>query len=193
MLASYNYVNFFPQVLQTAGENLVSNDSSPLSDENSHVDANTSLDFKHFNSFLLSSTLDIDYSKTQAFDYTTIVYEVGLELETVSLISESEFDKTEFDRTASDLRLHHYRSTLFYGDLLNSYWNEWTYHMVSQRAMNGCAYSNKKNLFVLIGTKSWLDMCDCNVWVCALHCPVPPLGTDYHKQGIGIEIPVPIR
>ncbi len=35
-------------------------------------------------------------------------------------------------------------------------------------------------------------MCDCYVWVCALHCPVPPLGTDYHKQGIGIEIPVAI-
>ncbi|XP_064406451.1 myosin-10-like [Halichondria panicea] len=111
-------------VLQTAGENLVSNDSSPLSDEDSHVHANTSLDFKHFNSFLLSSTLDTDYSKTQAFDYTTIVYEVGLELETVSLVMES-----EFDGPASDLRLHHYRSTLSYGDLLNSYWNEWTYHM----------------------------------------------------------------
>ncbi|XP_064406499.1 myosin-9-like [Halichondria panicea] len=111
-------------VLQTAGENLVSNDSSPLNDEDSHVHANTSLDFKHFNSFLLSSTLDTDYSITQAFDYTTIVYEVGLELETVSLVSES-----EFDGTASYLRLHHYRSTLSYGDLLNSYWNEWTYHM----------------------------------------------------------------
>ena len=123
---------FFPQVLQTAGENLVSNDSSPLSDEDSHVHANTSLDFKHFNSFLLSSTLDTDYSKTQAFDYTTIVYKVDLELEleTVSLVSES-----EFDGTASYLRLHHYRSTLSYGDLLNSYWNEWTYHMVSQRAI----------------------------------------------------------
>ncbi|XP_064407115.1 GRIP and coiled-coil domain-containing protein 2-like [Halichondria panicea] len=113
-------------VLQTAWENLVSNDSSPLSDKGSHVHANTSLDFKHFNSFLLSSTLDTDYSKTQAFDYTTIVYEVDLELEleTVSLASES-----EFGGTASYLRLHHYRSTLSYGDLLNSYWNEWTYHM----------------------------------------------------------------
>ncbi len=116
--------------MQTAGENLVSNDSSPLNDEDSHVHANTSLDFKHFNSFLLSSTLDTDYSITQAFDYTTIVYEVGLELETVSLVSESEFDEL-----ASDLRLHHYRSTLSYRDLLNSYWNEWIYHMVSQRAI----------------------------------------------------------
>ncbi|XP_064407114.1 serine/threonine-protein kinase MRCK beta-like [Halichondria panicea] len=113
-------------VLQTAEENLVSNDSSPLSDEDSHVHANTSLDFKHFNSFPLSLTLDTDYSKTQAFDYTIIVYEVDLklELETVSLVSES-----EFDGTASDLRSHHYRSTLSYGDLLNSYWNEWTHHM----------------------------------------------------------------
>ena len=118
--------------MQTAEENLVSNDSSPLSDEDSHVHANTSLDFKHFNSFPLPSTLDTDYSKTQAFGYTIIVYEVDLklELETVSLVSES-----EYDGTASDLRSHHYRSTLSYGDLLNSYWNEWTYHMVSQRAI----------------------------------------------------------
>ena len=106
----------------TAEESLVAiEDSSPLLLNDEH--SNTSLDFNHL-SFMPPATLDTAPSfsvfsdlsyKTRLFDYSTFVYGDNLELETISLVPESEFKMS-------------------FGEFLNSHWTEWTSNKVSKKA-----------------------------------------------------------
>ncbi len=124
--ASYMSNSLFPKVLKTrdqlvtAEESLFAmDDSSPLMLNDEH--SNTSLDPL---SFMPTATLDTASSfsvfsdlsyKTRLFDYSTFVYGDNLELETISLVPESEFKMS-------------------FGEFLNSHWTEWTSNKVSKKA-----------------------------------------------------------